>query len=126
MADRNFTGTAGVKFNMMVLRVAFLIALLLGLGSMLHIFRFTIVTLDLHIAAGVIVAVVIWFLAISLGQRKLKGTGSLWTAAILMLIGGIVGLVFSIHSVAWGTAHLIIMVVAMILAEIGASTAIRS
>ncbi|MCL4496397.1 MAG: hypothetical protein M1294_16540 [Firmicutes bacterium] len=87
MADRNFTGTAGVKFNMMVLRVAFLIALLLGLGSMLHIFRFTIVTLDLHIAAGVIVAVVIWFLAISLGRRKLKGTGSLWTAAILMLIG---------------------------------------
>ncbi len=126
MADRPSTKAAGVKFNIMIMRVAFLIALLLGLGNMLHIFHFTVVTLDVHIAAGLIVAVVIWFLAISLGRYKSKGIGSLWAAAILMIIGGVVGLFFSTTSSASGIAHLIIMVVAMVLAEIGASTAVKS
>ena len=126
MADRNFPSPAGVTLNILIMRVAFLVALLLGLGSMLHIFHFTIVTLDLHIAAGLIVAIVIWFLAISFSRRKSKGRGALWLAAVLMVIGGIVGLFFSITSGALGITHLIIMVVAMILAEMGASAVLNS
>lgn len=119
------TNSASLKINVMIMRVAFLIAFLLGLGNLFSVFRLTGTTLDVHIVCGIIVAVVMWFLAITLSRNKQQGRGALWAAAILIVLGGLVGLFGSIKSNALGIAHLIIMLLAMVIAEMGTTQAKR-
>lgn len=123
MANNNSSSLASLKFNVMIMRIAFLIAFLLGLGSLFNVFHFTATTLDVHIAAGIIVAIVMWFLAITLSRTKQRGSGAMWAAAILIVIGGFIGLFFSVKSNALGITHMVIMIIAMGLAEMGSSLA---
>lgn len=47
----------------------------------------------------------------------------MWAAAILIVLGGFIGLFFSVKSNALGITHMVIMIIAMGLAEMGSSLA---
>lgn len=116
----------GIKVTQMILRTAFLLALVIGLGGMFGWLPFTPATVDLHIASGIIVAISMAALAANIGRFRRPGAAVLWTGVLLVVAGGFMALYWHIAGNALGLAHLALMLVAMGLAEMGAARAKRS
>ncbi|AUW94191.1 hypothetical protein [Sulfobacillus sp. hq2] len=113
----------GIKITQMILRLAFLVALIIGLGGMFGWFALNRATVDLHIVSGIIVLGAMITVASSIGKARKPGAGALWTGAVLVAVGGLMGLTLHIRGNALGIVHLLLMLVAMGLAEMGASRA---
>jgi hypothetical protein len=116
----------GLKFDQMILLLAFLIALLFGLGGLFNWLPFTPTTVDLHIVSGIIMAIAILVLAISISRAGKPGAAALWIGFAAIFIGGLMGLFLHIGGNFLGIIHLTLMLIAMGLAEMGASVAKKS
>ncbi len=108
-----------MKSIMMIYRLAFLIALLVGLGRLFHFYPMSTTLRDVHIVAGLIMLVAAVWLAIDTKQ-----TGA-WVGALLVLAGGILPLYSKGDPLSVRIFHVAIMVVAVGLAEMAASRATR-
>lgn len=104
----------------MVFRLAVVIALLIGLGDLFHFYTMTPVLLDVHIVAGLMVLIAVAWMA---WQVKSAVVG---LAALLLLLGGLVPLVLHPMTLAIGLFHLLVMLVAIGLAEMGVARSRRA
>lgn len=95
----------------MIFRLAFLIALLVGLGGMFHFYQMTPVLRDVHIVAGIMVFVSVAWLTFQVKNATMA------VSALLILAGGIIPLASTADPLSMRIFHLAIMVVAVGLAE---------
>lgn len=109
-----------MKGTLMIFRLAVAIALLVGLGGLFGLYPMSPVLRDVHIVAGIIVLVSVAWMAF---QVKNATVG---VAALLVLLGGILPLVSRADSLAMRVFHLVIMIVAVGLAEMGVARASRA
>ncbi len=115
-----------LKIDQMILRLAFLVALFIGLAAMFNWIPFTPATLKLHIISGLIVAIAILVLAIAVSRAGKPGAAALWIGFAAIIIGGLLGLFWHISGNFLGVIHLILMLLAISLAEMGGATAKKS
>ena len=108
-----------MKFTAMLLRTAFLLALLLGLGDLFKIWAETPVLVDAHIIAGLLVLGSMWTLAVQAGKVAPGAGGPLWVAGFVVLVGAVIALFMRISGNLWGILHLVLMLIAMGMAEMG-------
>ncbi|PSR34774.1 MAG: hypothetical protein C7B46_03425 [Sulfobacillus benefaciens] len=108
-----------MKFTTMLLRTAFLLALLLGLGDLFKIWAETPVLVDAHIIAGLLVLGSMWTLAVQAGKVASGAGGPLWVAGFVVLVGAVIALFMRISGNLWGILHLVLMLIAMGMAEMG-------
>lgn len=109
-----------MKGTFMMFRTSVLIALLVGLGGLFHVYPMTPTLIDVHIVAGIIVLVTVSWTAI---QVKNAAVG---VAAFLILLGGLLPLLPTKNGLNTNIFHLVIMIVAIGLAEMGISRARRT
>ncbi len=108
-----------MKFTTMLLRTAFLLALVLGLGGLFKIWTETPVLVDAHIIAGLMVLGSMWALAVQAGKVASGAGGPLWAAGFVVLLGAVIALFMRISGNLWGILHLVLMLIAMGMAEMG-------
>lgn len=108
-----------MKFGTMFLRTAFLLALLLGLGDLFNIWSPTPILIDAHIIAGLLVLGSMWTLAWQAGKIAPGASGPLWVASFVVLLGAVIALFMRISGNLLGILHLVLMLVAMGMAEMG-------
>lgn len=102
-----------MKGTLMVFRLAVVIALLVGLGGLFGVYPMSPVLTDVHIVAGIMVLVsVVWLFL----QTK---TPVLAIAALLVLLGGLLPMVSRADSLGVRMFHVVVMLVAVGLAEMG-------
>jgi hypothetical protein len=99
-----------VKRNLMILRTAFLIALVVGAGGLFHVYAMTPIVRDVHIVAGIIVFAVALWLATSV-KKPLA-----WVAVVVLFVFGLWPLVFRVTA-PWIWLHIAAMVIAVGLLE---------
>jgi hypothetical protein len=109
------------KGGMMLVRIGFLVALVLGLGLLLDVLPRTGVR-EVHMLAGVLVLVGIWIAAIRLSGQKRQGMGPVWGAAVLALVGAAMGILAMLGKGS-GIMHMVVMLVTIGLAEMGVGRA---
>lgn len=112
--------------GMMVTRLGFVFALLLGMGLM---FGYAIENreqlLALHLVAGLMVLGGIWATTIRFAMLKRSGMNVLWAGATLAFVGAALGLA-SMMGLGAGIIHLLLMLATVGLAEAGAARVNRS
>lgn len=97
----------------MIFRLAFLVALVVGLGSLFHLYTVTASLIDVHIVAGFVMLAAIAWLAIDTRSLTVVISG-------LMVVGAGIMPLLSIHDRLYiRVLHLAIMVVAVGLTEMG-------
>lgn len=99
----------------MILRLAFLVALVVGLGGLFNLYHMTPTLRDVHIVAGLIMLIAIIWLAVEIKNAVLM------VAAVLVLAGGLIPLLSTADPLSIRIFHIVIMVVAIGLAEMGVS-----
>ncbi|NMP23387.1 hypothetical protein [Sulfobacillus harzensis] len=109
-----------MKGTQMILRLAFVIALLVGLGGLLGFWAMTPVLRDVHIVTGLMVLVSAGWLAFQVKNPTVA------VGALLILLGGILPLIMSADSLAVRVFHLVVMIVALGLVEMGVGRALRA
>ncbi len=109
-----------MKGSLMIFRLAVVIALLVGLGGLFGIYAMTPVLQDVHIVAGIIVLVAVAWLAFQVKNATVA------MGALLVLLGGLLPLVVRGDSLGIRIFHLVIMLVAVGLAEMGVARALRA
>lgn len=110
----NRGGSAGKA--LMWLRAGFVVALVLGLLRMAGTATGG-AWLALHIVAGLVV------LGGAVALARFFRTALLWAAVLLLVVGALWGIVLARHGGALGVVHLVLMVVAVAMAEMGAAKA---
>lgn len=114
-----------LKFATMFLRTAFLLALLLGLGDMFGLWSTSPTLVDAHIIAGLLFLGAIWVLATRVNKTIPGASGPLWAALFITLVGAVIALFMRISGNLLGVLHLVLMLVAMGLAEMALARAKR-
>ena len=109
-----------MKSTLMIFRLAMLIALLVGLGGLFGFYPMSPLLRDVHIVAGIIVLVAVAWLTF---QVKNAVVG---IAALLILAGGLLPLLSPADPLSVRIFHLVIMIVAVGLAEMGVGRATRT
>lgn len=109
-----------MKLTLMILRLAFVIALLVGLGDLFGVYHPGPVLRDVHIVAGLI------FFASILGVAATGRSPMAWVAAALVFIGGLWALMVSTVGPSLGLVHLVLMVIAIGLVESSANRTRRA
>lgn len=108
-----------MKSTQMIFRLAFLVALVVGLGGLFHFYPVTATLRDVHIVSGLIMLVAIAWLAVETKSPVVM------VSAVLVVAGGIIPLVSSADPLNIRIFHIVIMVVAVGLAEIGVARSLR-
>lgn len=103
----------------MIFRLAFLVALLVGLGGLFHWYPLSTTLSDVHIVAGLIMLVSIIWLAIETKSAIVV------VSAILVVAGGLMPLLSTADPLSIRIFHIVIMIVAIGLAEMGVARAVR-
>lgn len=114
-----------LKFPTMFLRTAFLLALLLGMGDMFGLWPPTPLLVDAHIIAGLLFLGAVWALATRVNKTAPGASGPLWAALFVVLVGAVIALFMKISGNLLGILHLVLMLVAMGLAEMSVARAVR-
>ncbi len=109
----------------MFLRTAFLLALLLGLGDMFGLWPATRLLVDAHIIAGLLFLGSVWALATKVNKTAPGAAGPLWAALFVILVGAVIALFMKISGNLLGILHLVLMLLAMGMAEMGIARAKR-
>lgn len=104
-----------MKKVLMMMRVALLIALVIGLGEMFSFYSATPVLIDVHIAAGIVV------LAAMITIARTSRQSVAWIGVVLVAIGGVEAWMSTNMSMATGLVHLALIVVGVGLTEMSAS-----
>lgn len=104
-----------MKGNITIFRVAFLVALVVGLGHLFHVYPPSATLTDVHVVAGLIMLVALIWIAVETKNAVVV------IAAILVIASGI--LPFTATAAPWLMAgfHIGLMVVAVILVEVAVS-----
>ncbi|MCY0897807.1 MAG: hypothetical protein OWU33_02540 [Firmicutes bacterium] len=108
-----------MKATAMIFRLSFLIALLVGVGGLFHFYTMTHTMIDVHIVAGLMMLVALAWMA---WDTKSPVVG---IAVLLVLAGGALPLVSPADPLTVRMFHLIIMIVAVALAEMGLAQTLR-
>lgn len=109
-----------MKSTQMIFRLAFLVALVVGLGGLFHLFAMNTTVRDVHIVSGLIMLVAIGWLAIETKSPIVI------VSALLVVAGGIIPLVSPSDPLSIRIFHIAIMVVAVGLAEMGVGRTVRN
>jgi hypothetical protein len=109
------------KSGMMLVRLGFLVALVLGLGRLTGTWTSGAV-LQWHMLAGILVLIGIWTATIRLAAQKRSGMGPVWGAAVLALVGAGLGPA-ALGGALPSYVHILIMLVTIGLAEMGVGRA---
>lgn len=111
-----------VSRGLMLSRIGFSLAFVLGMVFLFDLFEAGSLVM-LHMLAGVITLAGIWLAAVRMAVLKRPRVGPLYAAAGLALIGGAMGLGVIGQP---GVAHMVVMVAAVGLAEMGAARGNRA
>ncbi len=109
-----------MKGTQMIMRLAFVIALLVGLGGLLGFWAMTPVLLDVHIVAGLMVLISAGWLAFQV-KNPTVGVG-----ALLVLLSGLLPLILRADSLGVRIFHFVVMIVAVGLVEMGVGRSTRT
>lgn len=110
---------AWARPTQMVFRLAFVLALLLGLDHWWSAAPAPWI-LGAHIGTGILLLITLWMLAAAWSTRIL------WAAAILGTVAAAVAVMAGSHNGGWAIVHLVLMIAVVGMAEAGASRAKRS
>lgn len=108
-----------MKGTVMIFRLSFLIALLVGLGGLFHVYPLTSTLRDVHILAGLIMWVAVIWMAVETRSPLVM------IAAALILAAGLIALVSTAEPLSIRLFHLVIMLVAVGMTEMGVARAVR-
>lgn len=110
-----------VKTGKMLLRLGFIVAVILGIGSLFNLLNFGGPIRDVHMLAGMIALIGGWLVA--LGSRSPQRAAVRWIAALLLLAGAVLGILMRMGNYPFGgitsTVHWITFLVSVALAEMG-------
>jgi hypothetical protein len=109
------------KGGMMLVRLGFLIALIIGLGILTGA-SWASAALPWHMLAGVLVLIGIWTATIRLATQKRSGMAPVWAAAVLGIVGAGLGSAAMSGAVS-GIVHMVVMLLTIGLAEMGVARA---
>lgn len=104
-----------MKGTLMIFRLAFLIALLVGLGGLFQFYAMSPTLRDVHIVAGLIMLVAMIWVAIEAKNAVA------WVGVLLVVASGILPLISSGDPLSIRIFHIVIMIVAVGLAEMAAA-----
>lgn len=109
-----------MKQTMMIFRLAFVIALLVGLGGLLGFYPMSPVLMDVHIVAGLIALVSAAWVFVET-KNPPAGLG-----ALLILVGGLLALLSPSDTLTVRLFHVIIIIVGIGLVEMGVARSQRN
>lgn len=109
----------------MFYRTAFMLALLLGIGDMFGFWPSTRLLVDTHIIAGLLFLGSVWVLATKVSKTTPRASGPLWAALFMILVGAVIALFMNISGNLLGILHLVLMLIAMGMVEMGVARAKR-
>ncbi len=101
-----------MKRNLMIFRVAFLVALVVGLGNLFHVYAMSSTLLDVHIVAGLIMLVALVWIAVETKNAVVV------ISALLVVASGILALTSTAASLVTDIFHIGLMFVAVALVEV--------
>ncbi|PSR22202.1 MAG: hypothetical protein C7B45_07455 [Sulfobacillus acidophilus] len=96
----------------MIFRVAFLVAFVVGLGNLFHVYTMSATLLDVHIVAGLIMLVALAWIAVETKNAVVV------IAGILVIAGGILALTSAAASLLPNLFHVGLMLLAVALVEV--------
>ncbi|MCY0877457.1 MAG: hypothetical protein OWU84_00705 [Firmicutes bacterium] len=108
-----------MKATAMIFRLSFLVALVIGLGGLFHFLPMTRTMVEVHIVVGLMMLVSIAWLA---WETK---SAALGVAAVILMAAGALPLVSPADPLTVRLVHLVMIIVAVAVAEMGLGQATR-
>lgn len=112
-----------VTIGMMLVRLGFVVAAVLGVGMMASLWSQAAV-LSFHLLTGGMVVAGLWLAVLRLTSMG-KGAGIAWGGAAASLVGAGLGLASMMSGASYGIIHLVVMLAAVGMGEAGVAKASR-
>ena len=110
-----------VTIGMMLVRLGFVVAAVLGVGMMASLWSRTAV-LPFHLLTGAMVVAGLWMAVLRLTSLG-KGAGIAWGGAGASVVGAGIGLAAMMTGSSFGVIHLVVMLAAVGMGEAGVAKA---